>query len=109
MAYLKPNEKSKIVKDLLKQYLQTAIEGANETPISEIECEENTVGFDECHVYLKAEEKEGKSFDVNRDVISNGAEVPPFLNDFPVYMIFEKQNDKILWRVWAYWGDIEFK
>ena len=106
-AYLTPEEKSEIVQDLLRKYIQSGLEGMKQKPLSMIQCLSD-IGFDECHVYIPLDDKEFE-FDVNRDTISSGTEIPSFLNDFPVYMIFEKQNDKILWRVWTYWGEVEFK
>ena len=100
-----PHIKSQIIKDLLKEYmLNSAGEKIEE---EKIQCMD-AVGFEECHIYFE-EKKAESEFDVNRDSISNGVELPSYLEDFPVYMIWEKQNDRIIWRVFAFWGDIVFK
>ena len=108
MAYLTPEEKSQIVRDLLKQYIVTSLKGAGEKiREDDIQCMSKP-GFDECHIVLNAKNTEPE-FDVNRDSISSGAEVPDFLNDFPVYMCWYSVNGKTYFRVWTYWGDVEFK
>ena len=108
MSYLRAEEKSQIVKNLLKEYIITALKGAGEKiNEEEIECLNNKIAFDECHIVTNS--NENVEFDTNADSISNGAEVPDFLNDFPVYMCWYSVNGKTYFRVWAYWGDVEFK
>jgi len=105
MSYLTPEEKSKIVENLLREYITNSIEGVKE----DIQCMQNTVGFNECHVISNDTTTAPEYFETNRDMISNGVELPPYVNDFPVYMIWEKIGNKVIFRVWAFWGDIEFK
>jgi len=110
MSFLKPEEKSKIVEGLLREYIKTSIEGAGDKPLTDIVCVDGK-SFQECHIIVDT--KIPMAFGVNSDRISSGAEVPDYVNDFPVYLCWNMemlpQGVGEIFRVWAFWGDIKFK
>ena len=100
-------EKNKVVRDILKRYLETTLEGLNLSNYKNlIKCESGT-GFDECHVIVR-NNTESPSFDITRDFVSNGTQLPNNISDFMVYVIMEKVDSELqLIRVIDFWADVK--
>jgi len=95
----------KTLNQLIEQYMRTNLEGLGFSNV-EIKCEDmHVAGFSVCQAEIPAG-RDDRDFNASRDWISNGVELPPGVNDFPVNNIFIKESNTLKYFVVVYWGDI---
>jgi len=102
--YLTEKEQIEIVEKTLKEYLEAEIIGNNAEAVTPIKCR-TELTYTECSVIDI--DKMKNDFEISRDIIDNENV------KMPIIIMYEKLTSDLRTamrkRVFAFWGDIQFK
>jgi len=88
---------------ILKEYMKSTLRGILNRDDFKIECHDR-YGFTVCQTKFPSDGT--VDFDVTRDWVSNGVDLPSNVKDFVVNNIFVKEGNYIRYFVIVYWGDL---
>ena len=103
MAQLSEEEKTQIIEQKLKEYLESEILGINAETITPIRCR-TELTYTECNTLVV--DKMKNDFEISRDVIDDNVKMPIIITYEKIY---PDLRTAVLIRVVTFWGDVQFK